>query len=146
MALSAREQQILDEIERGLTARSPLRGRVQARLGLGYRGQATQWRRVTWGSAGWMAAMSAGLLAGIALLTAGLFLWIPGMIIGGGALTQLSPVTVAWLGRRSRRAALRGRPADQPATRRPPGLFASRKRFRSRGILRGRASRPRAGS
>jgi len=120
MPLSAREQRILDEIERGLTAPGPPRGHVLARVRSGHRGRAVYWRHGGGGNAGWIAAMAAGLTAGIAVLSAGLVLGIPGMIAGGAALTQFSPVCVSWLARRSRRAALRRLAAGEPATRQRP--------------------------
>ena len=72
MSLSAREQRILGEIERELTESS---------------------RRDAW-----LAAMIAGLLAGIAILWAGVVLRIPAMMISGAVLTQLSPVALVTRG------------------------------------------------
>lgn len=87
MSLSEREQRILDELEQDL-ASSPL----------------ARWRRRTNGSAGRIAAVIAavvGLLAGIAILSAGVALGVPGMMIGGAVLTQLCPA-LAWITARSR--------------------------------------------
>jgi len=120
MPLSAREQRILDEIERGLRAPGPLRGRILARARSGFRGRAVHWRHGAWGNTGWIAAMAVGLLAGIAVLSAGLVLGVPGVIVGGAVLTQLSPVCVGWLARRSRRAALHRLSAGRPGTGQRP--------------------------
>jgi predicted lipid-binding transport protein (Tim44 family) len=96
MSLSAREQRILSEIENHLTAAEPLLGRALAGMRLRH------WRRLSHhrlrSGQGWAVAMLAGLLAGIALLTAGLVLGMLAMVIGGTALTQLSLV-VGWLAR-----------------------------------------------
>jgi len=87
MSLSSREQRILSEIERGLTASEPSLGRALATMRHGSRaGQA------------WALGVIAGLLAGIAVLWAGLVLGVLGMVIGGTALTQLSLVA-GWLAR-----------------------------------------------
>jgi formate/nitrite transporter FocA (FNT family) len=68
MSLSAREQRILREIEREL-AKSKRDGR-------------------------WLAAMIGGLVIGIAILSAGVALGNPAMMIGGAVLTQLSPAAL----------------------------------------------------
>ncbi len=84
MSLSEREQRILGEIERDLAASAPL----TTRLPLAVR------RRGTKEGAGRLPvliAVFASLLAGIAILSAGLALGVPGMMIGGAALTQVSP-------------------------------------------------------
>jgi hypothetical protein len=65
MSLSAREQRILREIELEL-ARSTRDAR-------------------------WLPVMIAGLVAGIAILSAGVALGNPAIMIGGAVLTQLSP-------------------------------------------------------
>ena len=93
MSLSAREQRILSEIERHLTASEPLLGRALASMRPGLRasgGAGASPRRAI--------VMVIGLLAGIALLSAGLVLNALPMVIGGSALTQLSLVA-GWLPR-----------------------------------------------
>lgn len=101
MSLSSREQRILGEIERGLTASEPLLGGALAtmRPGLRRRAVAGGPARLRHGSRsgqGWAVGVIAGLLAGIAVLSAGLVLGVLGMVIGGTALTQLSLVA-GWL-------------------------------------------------
>ena len=68
------------------------------------------------GSFCWIAAMVGGLLVGIALLSAGLALDVPGMMIGGAVLTQLSPVTVSLLAGVFRRIRLRMAQPHDPET------------------------------
>lgn len=111
MSLSAREQRILSEIERDLTAAEPLLGRALASMRLGL------WPRMVIGTPGRprgstarrganrgpavamiSAAVVIGLAAGIAVLSTGLMLDILAMVIGGAALTQLS-VGAGWLAR-----------------------------------------------
>jgi len=72
MPLSARELRILSEIERDLAESS---------------------RR-----AAWVVGMIVGLVAGIAILWAGVVLGIPAMIVSGAVLTQLSPVALVTRG------------------------------------------------
>lgn len=103
MALSPREQRILDEIERELSASRTTPGRVLAQVRLPLPGRAAGWRHGAWGDAGWIAAMIVVLLAGIALLWAGLALAVPAMASGGALLTTLGPVSVGWLARWWRR-------------------------------------------
>jgi hypothetical protein len=72
MSLSAREQRILRDIELEL-ARSTRDAR-------------------------WVAVLLSGLLAGIAILSAGVALGNPAMMIGGAVLTQLSPAALVLRG------------------------------------------------
>lgn len=111
MSLSAREQRILSEIERDLTAAAPLlsRGLASMRPGLRHRvaiGKRVHQPRGSAEGQRWVIAMIAGLLAGLALLSAGLVLNVVAMMIGGAALTQLS-LAAGWLARalRARRPA-----------------------------------------
>jgi hypothetical protein len=112
MPLSPREQRILDEIERELSASGTPPGRVLSQARLALRGYAARWRHGAWGNAGWVAVMTAVLLAGIALLWAGLVLVVPAMAYGGALLTTLGPVSVGWLARWWRRTVLRRRLAS----------------------------------
>jgi hypothetical protein len=115
MSLSAREQRILSEIERDLTAAEPLLGRALASMRLGLRDRVAIDRRAhppqRGGNAsmGWVIAMLAVLLAGIAVVSAGLVLDVLAMAIGGAALTQLSLVA-GWLARALRPAPFRAGP------------------------------------
>jgi hypothetical protein len=95
MSLSEREQRILSEIEREF-ASSPLPGRVPLGMRLPFRSRPpaaarARWRRRANGHLGWLVAMVAGLLVGIAILSAGLVLGVPAMMAGGAVLTQLGP-------------------------------------------------------
>lgn len=112
MPLSPREQQILDETERELSASGTTPGRVLAQARLALRGHAVRWRHGAWGNAGWVAVMIAVLLAGIALLWAGLVLVLPAMASCGALLSTLGPVSVGWLARWWRRTVLRRRLAS----------------------------------
>jgi hypothetical protein len=103
MSLSAREQRILSEIERDLTATEPILGRALASMRLSLRDRTVIGRRARQPRGinrlrGWAIAMITGLLVGVALLSAGLVLNVLPMAIGGAALTQLSPVA-GWLAR-----------------------------------------------
>jgi hypothetical protein len=103
MTLSAREERILGEIERDLTTAEPLLGRALCTMRMGLRTRMVIGKpahRLTGRSAsqGWVIAMIAGLLVGIALMSAGLVLDVLAMVIVGTALTQLSLV-VGWLAR-----------------------------------------------
>jgi hypothetical protein len=99
MTLSAREERILSEIERGLTASEPLLNRALASMRLGVRtGRAAHPTIGGDAGRGWVIAILTGLLVGIALLSAGLVLDVLAMAIAGAALTQLSLVAV-WLAR-----------------------------------------------
>jgi len=118
MSLSEREQRILDEIERYLSAAEPWPGRILAGARLALCAQAARWRHAVRGNAGWVAVMIAGLLAGIGLLSAGLASGVLVMAFCGGLLTQLSPLSVLWLARwwprmRPRRLRAPGREARQ---------------------------------
>jgi hypothetical protein len=111
MPLSAREEQILSEIERDIAASEPLLGRALASMRLGLRARGAVGRpahRLVGGNAGrgWAIAMIAVLLVGIGVLSAGLVLGVLALVIGGVVLTQLSLVT-GWLARalRARRRA-----------------------------------------
>lgn len=110
MPLSAREQRILDEIDRDLTAAEPRLARALAsvqRLALVRRPLvAGGWRS----SSVWVAVMAASLLAGIALLTAGLVSGILALAWAGAVVTQGVPVAFGYLyrSRRGSRAAARG--------------------------------------
>ena len=103
MSLSAREQRILSEIERDLTATEPLLGRALASMRLGLRdrmvtgGHAPRPRGRT-GPERWLTVMLTGLAAGIAVLSAGLGLGLLAMVIAGTALAQLSLIA-GWFGR-----------------------------------------------
>lgn len=89
MSLSAREQRVLFEIERDLAKSNR--------------------------DAAWVTAMIAGLVVGIAILSAGGLLGIPAMMVAGTVLAQLSPVVLvarglpAWLSRSWRTVATRDR-------------------------------------
>lgn len=114
MSLSAREQRILSEIERDLTASESLLGRALAGMRVGLRSRiaaskATYRPRGRNASPGWVIAMITALIIGIGLMSAGLVLGSAAMAIGGAALTQLSLVT-GWLVR-ALRTGQRG-PAD----------------------------------
>jgi hypothetical protein len=103
MTLSAREQRILSEIERELTAAEPLLGRALASMRLGLRGRRSAGsaaRRLTGGSArqAWVIGMVGLLLAGIALLSVGLALDLLAAVIVGIVLTQLS-LFAGWFAR-----------------------------------------------
>jgi hypothetical protein len=116
MSLSAREQRILREIEHELASSWPPLDHMPAGARLASRERPAvtapaRWRRGADGIFGWVAAMVGGLLVGIALLAAGLVLDVPGMMIGGAVLTQLSPVTVSLLSGLSRRIRRRGAPS-----------------------------------
>lgn len=106
MSLSERERRILAEIERELAGSAPLAGPLRWRVWLPLRARLAGSGPARWlrprGRAGWIAVMVAGLLAGIALLTAGVVLDVPGAVIGGAALTQLGPVA-GWLASAFRR-------------------------------------------
>jgi hypothetical protein len=104
MSLSAREQRILDEIARDLTAAEPrlARALTTARLSV--------LRRRALVSGGmpprpgtWIAAILASLLAGIALLTIGLALHILALA-AVGAVTQFGPAVLSYLWARTRRS------------------------------------------
>jgi hypothetical protein len=116
MSLSEREQRILSEIEREFAA-APSRGRMPPGARLPFRSHlpaAAPARRGANGHPGWHAAMVAGLLAGIAILSAGLVLDIPALMAGGAVLTQLGPFAVLLAG------LFRGRPS-RPADGVPGG-------------------------
>jgi hypothetical protein len=103
MSLSAREQRILSKIEREIAAVEPLLDRALATMGLGLRDRAVAGRpalrdRGSRAGQGWAVGVLAGLLAGIAVLSAGLALGVLAMVIGGTALTQLSLIA-GWLAR-----------------------------------------------
>ena len=87
--MSAREQRTLGEIERSLTASEPLRGRALASMRPGAR---TSGGAAATASQHWVIAMITGLLAGIALLSAGLVLDVLPLVFAGAALSQLSLV------------------------------------------------------
>lgn len=100
--MSAREQRILSEIERDLTATEPLLGRALASMRLGRRGRVVTGARArrprdSNGPQGWVITMVTGLVAGIALMTAGFLCEVLAMVLVGTALTQLSLVA-GWLG------------------------------------------------
>jgi hypothetical protein len=108
MSLSEREQRILSEIEREL-ASAPSRGHMLSGVRLPFRSRPpaaapAPRRRGANEHLGWLVAMVTGLLAGIAILSAGLALDVPAMMAGGAVLTQVSPFA-AWLA-----GLLRGRP------------------------------------
>jgi hypothetical protein len=101
MSLSAREQRILSEIERDLTATEPLLGRALASMRLRPRGRAAIGGRFPLlrggnGSEGWVIAMLAGLVLGIAVLSAGFLFTVLALVFAGTALAQLSLVA-GWL-------------------------------------------------
>ncbi|HEY6495586.1 MAG TPA: DUF3040 domain-containing protein [Trebonia sp.] len=103
MTLSAREQRILSEIERELTAAEPLLGRALARMRIGLRGRRSAGpaaRRLIGANArqAWIIGMIGLLLAGIALLSVGLALDLLAAVIVGIVLTQLSLFT-GWFAR-----------------------------------------------
>ena len=103
MSLSAREQRILSEIERDLTAAEPLLGRALASMRLGLRdkmaiGPRARRPRGGNGYQAWVIAMLTGLVAGIALLSAGFLCKVLPLVFVGTALTQPSLLT-GWLAR-----------------------------------------------
>jgi len=109
VSLSARDQRILSEIADDMAAAEPrlARALTSARL--------PALRRRPLVAAGqqhagaWIAAILASLLAGIALLTAGLVLDILALACVGAVMTQLGPA-LGYLCARARRSRL-GRPA-----------------------------------
>jgi len=109
VSLSARDQRILSEIADDMAAAEPrlARALTSARL--------PALRRRPLVAAGqqhagaWIAAILASLLAGIALLTAGLVLDILALACVGAVMTQLGP-GLGYLCARARRSRL-GRPA-----------------------------------
>jgi hypothetical protein len=101
MSLSAREQRILSEIERDLTATEPLLGRALASMRLGRRDRVVSGeraRRPRGGPRGWVIVMITGLVAGIAVSSAGFLFRVLAMVLVGTALAQLSLVA-GWLAR-----------------------------------------------
>jgi hypothetical protein len=104
MSLSARDRQILAEIEQHLAASEPRLARALATARLPVlrhgaltsgHGQQRPWL--------WVTAILASLLAGIALLTAGPVLDITAMTCTGAVMTQFSPVILGYLRARARR-------------------------------------------
>ncbi len=110
MTLSARDQRILSEIAQDLAAAEPRLARTltSARLPV------PRCRLLVAGGqrhrGAWVAAILASLLAGIALLTAGLVLDILALACAGAVMTQFGPAAVGYLCARARRSRL-GRPA-----------------------------------
>ena len=103
MSLSAREQRILSEIEHDLTVTEPPLARALASMRLGRRDRAALGRRTRRPRGrrtrrGWVIVMLAVLLAGIAMMPAGLVCDVPAVAISGAALTQLS-LLAGWLAR-----------------------------------------------
>lgn len=109
MSLSARDQRILSEIADDMTAAEPrlARALTSARLPVLRRRALVAVGQQHAGA--WIAAILASLLAGIALLTAGLVLDILALACVGAVMTQLGPA-VGYLCARVRRSRL-GRPA-----------------------------------
>jgi hypothetical protein len=115
MSLSAREKRILAEIESDLASAEPLLDSVlgsmrlptlygiplRSLVGHGHRHRTP--RKMARNSRPgyvWFLVMLGGVLAGAALLAAGLVISATGMIVGGVVLLQLAPVTVARLAHR----------------------------------------------
>ena len=112
MSLSAREQQVLGEIARDLAAEPRLaRALTTVRLSAPRRRPLVA-RRGQRHTGAWVAVLLASLLAGIALLTAGLVLDVLALACAGAVMTQVSPA-VGYLCARARRS----RPGP-PAARR----------------------------
>jgi hypothetical protein len=129
MSLSARDQRILTEIARDLAAAEPrlARALATARLPVPRRSALVATDDGQRRPGTWIAAILASLLAGIALLTAGLVLNIPALACAGAVMTQISPATLGFLYARARRAA--AYPARLPeasACRLPPRSHAAR--------------------
>ena len=109
MSLSARDQRILSEIADDMAAAEPrlARALTSARLPALRRRPLVAVGQQHAGA--WIAAILASLLAGIALLTAGLVLDILALACVGAVMTQLGPA-LGYLCARARRSRL-GRPA-----------------------------------
>ena len=105
MSLSAREQRILSEIARHLAAAEPrlARALVTARLPA-----LARLRPLVAGGqqhpGAWTAAILGSLLAGIALLTAGVVLGVLALVCAGAVMTQFAPAALGYLGARRRRS------------------------------------------
>lgn len=103
MSLSAREQRILDEIDRDLTAAEPRLARALAsaqRLTLLRRPLVARgWP----GSGVWVAVLVVSLLTGIALLATGLVFGILALAWAGAVMTQGVPAAFGYLYAKSRR-------------------------------------------
>ena len=110
MSLSARDQRILSEIADDMAAAEPrlVRALTSTRLPVLRRRQLIVVGQQRVGA--WIAAILASLLAGIALLTAGLVLDILALAFVGAMTTQFSPAAVGYLCARARRSRP-GRPA-----------------------------------
>jgi hypothetical protein len=110
MSLSARDQRILSEIAHELAAGEPRLARALTRTRL----PVLRRRPLVAGGqqrhGAWIAAILASLLAGIALLTAGLVLGILALACAGAVMTQFSPAALGYL-RARRRGSQLGRPA-----------------------------------
>lgn len=116
MSLSAKDKRILGDIARDLAAAEPrlVRALNTARLPglLPRRALVTDGGRRHLGVGARVAAILASLLAGIALLTAGLVLRIPALVFAGAMMTQISSAVLGYVcarACRSRPARLRGR-------------------------------------
>jgi len=109
VSLSARDQRILSEIADDMAAAEPrlARALTSARLPALRRRPLVAVGQQHAGA--WIAAILASLLAGIALLTAGLVLDILALACVGAVMTQLGPA-LGYLCARARRSRL-GRPA-----------------------------------
>ena len=114
MSLSAREHQVLGEIARDLAAAEPrlARALTTVRLPAPPRRPLVA-RRGQRHTGAWAVVLLASLLAGIALLTAGLVLDVLALACAGAVMTQFSPAVVGCLCARARRS----RPGP-PAARR----------------------------
>jgi Protein of unknown function (DUF3040) len=113
MSLSARDQRILGNIARELAAAEPrlAEALTTARLPVPRRRPLVVAGGRPPRAGAWIAAMLASLLAGIALLTAGLTLDIPALACGGAVMTQVSPALgYLYVRARRRRSARTGHP------------------------------------
>ena len=110
MSLSARDQRILSAIADDMAAAEPrlARALTSARLPVLRRRPLVAVGQQHAGA--WIAAILASLLAGIALLTAGLVLDILALACVGAVMTQFSPAAIGYLCARARRSRL-GSPA-----------------------------------